>query len=96
MRRSGAAAARGDSGGHRANDRPSRRLTHEIPDSSLNPAFRESPRPEEGPYWLARGREAAFLIRDDIVVPAGQSELSKQLHNMRRGDLISRLRELVK
>jgi hypothetical protein len=58
----------------------------------LDPGLRPAGGPDHGPYEFSRGRESAFLIRDDIVVPAGESELSKRLAGLRRAEFVSRLR----
>jgi hypothetical protein len=51
-----------------------------------------NPGPEDGLYGFSRGRESAFLIQGDIIIPAGESALSKRLAGMRRADLVSLLR----
>jgi hypothetical protein len=61
----------------------------------LTPALGDPARLEGGPYWLVRNSEGAFLIRDGIVVPAGQSDLSKRLAGMSSADLVARLRALI-
>jgi hypothetical protein len=48
---------------------------------------------DSDPLVLAiHDRESAFLIRNDAVVPAGKSELSKTLAGMGRAEFVSQLR----
>jgi len=88
-------AAERDRGDRIVRQRLSRELAPEVGQRYLlflKATLIESRSREEGPYWFYRERDGAFLIRDGIIIPAGDSELSKKLAGMSHTDLVSQLR----